>query len=394
VSDLPPSPSPLEPLAADALVATATDSPGHHGPIHTHCENCGTKLEGPFCHRCGQHDIDVHRSFGHMFLEALENLFHFDGKFLPNIVTLLFRPGRLTAAFNAGKRAAQVPPFRLYIFTAFVFFLWVFSSTKSADGFRLGGSVAPGPGLQGGFTIDGQPVTREQMFKALNDPVYAEQLKREVAAELARRGADAAERERQEQRVADQLRDYAQQFQADAAAKAAPANQPRLSVKPIDKPEAEKTDFERWMEKQGQRALQPEFQREMGQAFVAALPKMLLFCLPFFALYTRVLFRKSGQFYLQHLIVALHFHTFIFLWVMFRDGWAFLAGQVGLTTVRGWITFAGNAWIALYPLLMLRHLFANSWPWTIVKTLLLSLAYLLTLAGAFFVTALVLFFLM
>ena len=38
-----------------------------------------------------------------------------------------------------------------------------------------------------------------------------------------------------------------------------------------------------------------EHQREMAEAFIHAVPKMLLICLPLFALYTRFLFRKSGE---------------------------------------------------------------------------------------------------
>ncbi len=378
---LPPSsPSPLDAVAADAAVAQAADSTGHaHGPVHSHCENCGTKLEGPFCHRCGQHDFDVHRSFGHVFLEVLENLFHFDGKFFRNIVTLLFSPGRLTAAFNAGQRAAQVPPFRLYIFTAFFFFLWIFSTTKTPDAVKIGG--APAPGVNAGLTVDGQPVTVEQALKARNDPVFAEQLKKELAAELARRGA-----------TAEQVEQVKSAGLAAPASKAA-ANRPQLSVTPFGKPREQMNDTERWLEHQAQRAMQPETQRELGRAFLAAMPKMLLFCLPFFALYTRVLFRKSGEFYLQHLILALHFHTFIFLWLMFRDGWAFTLSPLGFG-LSGWVTFAANAWLALYPLLMLRQLFANSWLKTFAKTLLLALAYVATLGAAFFITGLIIFLLL
>jgi hypothetical protein len=385
----PPPPSPLEPLAADAAVAQASDAHAHHGPIHTHCENCGTKLEGPYCHKCGQHDLDVHRSFGHMFLEALENLFHFDGKFFRNIITLLFRPGVLTAEFNAGKRAAQMPPFRLYIFTAFFFFLWVFSTSKTPDALQLGPAAAPG--IQGKWTVDGQPVTFEQALKARNDPVYAEQLRKELAAELEKRGMEKAEAKR----TVDQVRDFADHFAAERLQekKSAERNQPHVSLKPSDKPAEKQNDLERWFEEQGRRSLSPEFQKEMAHAFIGALPKMLLFCLPFFALYTRLLFRKSGQVYLQHLILALHFHTFIFLWVMFRDGWIALARLPGLG-VQGWVGLAGNAWLALYPLLMLRRLFGNGWIVTVVKTFVLALGYVFTLAVAFFLTAIVLFLLM
>jgi hypothetical protein len=137
VSLEPPTPD-ADPLTsavtADQVAAHAADPHhGAHGPSHTHCENCGTELKGPFCHACGQHDFEFHRSFGHVFLEALENFFHFDAKFFRNIVTLLFRPGVLTADFNAGKRASQMPPFRLYVFVSVLFFFLSFVGRSSSS---------------------------------------------------------------------------------------------------------------------------------------------------------------------------------------------------------------------------------------------------------------------
>lgn len=385
--DLPPSSSPLaETAAADATAAQAADPPAPpaHSAGHTHCLNCGTKLAGPYCSACGQHDFDFHRSFGHVFLEALENIFHFDGKFFRNILTLLFKPGKLTAEFNAGKRASQVPPFRLYIFTAFFFFVWVHFTTDAPEAVRLG--PAPASGAQATFTVDGLPVTMEQAMKARNDPAYAEKLRRELAA----RGAPpAGTAPAAPERFVDQIRAAGEELRQEARA-ARPANTPGVSFRPSDKPEAQRSDFERWAEEKGRRALDPAFQREIGEAFIAALPKMLLFCLPVFALITRLLYRKSGQVYLQHLIIALHFHTFIFLWAMFREGWADFFGLLNFTTVRGWLILAANCWIVVYPLLMLRRLFGQSWVRTVVKTLALTFAYILTLALAFFTTGVIL----
>lgn len=275
-----------------------------------------------------------------MFLEALENFFHFDAKFFRNIVTLLFRPGRLTVDFNAGKRASQMPPFRLYLFTAFVFFLLLFAST--GNDFEAFGIDKSGP-KPVGFTVNGKPATAEQALGTI---------------------ADA---------------------KTTAAKK---ANRPHVSLVNIDKPEKDKTDFERFLEHQGQRAIEPEFRKEMGHAFLAAVPKLLLVCLPLFALFTRVLFRKSGQVYLQHLVAAIHFHTFIYLWVMFRDGWTFLGKYAHL---GGIIAFAANLWLVLYPFFMLRRLYGNSWWLTIFKTIVLSALYTLTLSAGFFITAALLF---
>ncbi len=344
-------PSPGEALAVDAIGAQVAENRAHSAG-NTHCLNCGAALQGPFCHACGQHDFDIHRSFWHTFLEALENIFHFDAKLFRNFVTLLFHPGRLTAAFNAGQRASQVPPFRLYIFTAFVFFLLVFATGTKEDALNFDSTTGK-QGGRAGFTLDGQPVSVKQAIGATTNPEFAEELKKELE-------------------------------EIDRAVKAAEAKRPAR----------EKSEFESWAEAQGRRAMEPEFRREIGKRFLSAVPKMLLLCLPFFALFTRFLFRKSGQVYLQHLVVALHFHIFIFIWLMFRDGWAFLLGAAGFEAMRGWFEFACNGWLGLYPVLMLRHLFVNSWKLTFFKSAVLAFCYTLTLAFGFLLTLALLFWLM
>lgn len=105
-----------------------------HSAQRTHCENCGTELKGPFCHQCGQHDFDANGSFRHAVHEALESFFHWDGKFFKGVFDLLFRPGRLTVEYNAGKRASQIPPLRFYIFVSLLFFLT--PSSHSPEGLK------------------------------------------------------------------------------------------------------------------------------------------------------------------------------------------------------------------------------------------------------------------
>jgi len=87
------------------------------------CQNCSTPLTGPFCAACGQHDVDYHRGFHHLFHDLLENLFHFEGKFFVTVAWLLAKPGRITLEFIAGRRASQLNPLRFYIFVSVLFFL-------------------------------------------------------------------------------------------------------------------------------------------------------------------------------------------------------------------------------------------------------------------------------
>ena len=80
--------------------------------------------------------------------------------------------------------------------------------------------------------------------------------------------------------------------------------------------------------------------------------------------------------------MALHFHTFIFLWTMFSKGWVLLAGLPGWGLGRV-VEVALDAWLVLYPVLMLRHLHRESWPRTINKTCALALGYGFTLPVIF-----------
>ena len=307
----------VEAAAADAVVAQAAE-PHHAGHArHTHCLNCGTALTGPYCSACGQHDLDFHQSFGHVVHEALENLFHFDAKLFRNILTLLFRPGRLSAEFNAGRRAAQMPPFRLYLFISVLFFFVSFLDTHDV----------------------------------FNSPPSAEAVTdRKPSAEPGKPGKQVL----------------------------------HLKVNDVEKPNA----LERFLMEKGHYAM--AHQKEEEEAYLHGLPKMLLFCLPLMALYTRFLYRRSGQVYLQHLIIAVHYHTFVYLWWLVSSGWRELVG-LQFPSLAGLLGFAAGVWMTLYPFIMLRRLFGQSWGLTIFKTLVLTAVYGLTIVLGLLVNAFIVF---
>jgi hypothetical protein len=64
--------------------------------------------------------------------EALEGLTHSDSRIWRTLLLLWFRPGALTEEFLAGRRAASLPPFRLYLIISIAFFLMV-SVSQSPD---------------------------------------------------------------------------------------------------------------------------------------------------------------------------------------------------------------------------------------------------------------------
>lgn len=107
-----------------------------HHPLtqtNTHCQNCAVELNGPYCHRCGQKDVDFHRSFGHVVHELLETWLHLDHSFFQGLYNMLFRLGKTTREFNTGMRARHVPPFRFYLVVSLLFFFLVFPSHDALE---------------------------------------------------------------------------------------------------------------------------------------------------------------------------------------------------------------------------------------------------------------------
>jgi hypothetical protein len=87
------------------------------------CANCGATLEGRWCHACGQ-DSDGHkRSISHLAWDAVEGLFHLDGRLANTLPALFLRPGALARDYIEGRIARHVPPFRLFLVSLLVFIL-------------------------------------------------------------------------------------------------------------------------------------------------------------------------------------------------------------------------------------------------------------------------------
>jgi hypothetical protein len=85
------------------------------------CANCGTPLEGWYCHACGQNADTHHRSILHLIWEAIEGLFHLDGRLWRTLPLLFFKPGVLAKDYMEGRIARHVPPFRTFLVALLLF---------------------------------------------------------------------------------------------------------------------------------------------------------------------------------------------------------------------------------------------------------------------------------
>jgi hypothetical protein len=97
-----------------------------HYRHENNCLNCGTTLEGKYCHNCGQENLEIKETFGHMMNHAISDYFHFDHQFFHTLKPLFFKPGYLTNEYMAGRRAQYLHPVKMYIFISLVYFLLFF----------------------------------------------------------------------------------------------------------------------------------------------------------------------------------------------------------------------------------------------------------------------------
>ncbi|RBK99208.1 hypothetical protein BRN40_15225, partial [Xanthomonas oryzae pv. oryzae] len=132
----------------------------------------------------------------------------------------------------------------------------------------------------------------------------------------------------------------------------------------------------------------------LHHAFFAAVPSALLVLVPLFALLLRVFYVRSGQVYLEHLVVALYSHAFLCLNLLVQlllsllsDALAHVASPI--TWSIGLVQLGLTVWMPVYLLWMQRCVYAQSWPVTGLTYIGLSGVYLVfvTVAAALLMVA-------
>ena len=148
------------PEFARELICTNKDnSKKNQGKLpYTHCLNCGTELQGKYCHICGQEATSKTPSVGAFLVEYANHAFIWDSNFLKTLWNLIRRPGYLTKEFIAGKFASHEHPLKLNMFLLFVLItLFVlFAGTEKVNNkvHNITNNEAVLDGLQLEFMID------------------------------------------------------------------------------------------------------------------------------------------------------------------------------------------------------------------------------------------------
>jgi hypothetical protein len=387
------------------------------------CENCGTALVGEYCSACGQHAIDYRRSLWGVAIDALDSFFNWDTKFLQTITILLTRPGKLTNDFNAGRRVRYVHPLRLYLLASIAFFLLL--SLVKFTGFSDNREVQLKPedraeidATLAKLTAPESPLNEQQ--RARVDAIRARW--KEVAAGDNQKARSALDRsmlkltrfaKKEEWKAKDSINlDTRLQViekvdtelhnapPVPGGAPAPPPNRPsapddaaREGVGPIIQFDAgdstkPKEPFEAWLE--------TRIKEKIGEGgtratlFVETLrsniPAMMLCCVPLFAFVLKLLYWRQRRYYVEHLVYALHIHTFAYLAAVVI-GLVGMGAERTIPSVQPIIVFVLSIAAVAQVFLSIRRVYGQRWFMTTFKFFLGGAIYFFVLVLGVTVTA-------
>ena len=285
------------------------------------CDNCFTSLQGDFCHQCGQEKKSYIRNVSGVVTEFFGEFSNWDTRVWRTLVPLWFRPGYLSRRYVDGHRVPYVPPLRLYLFTSIIAFL-IFAKLLP-DTSVIETPVNTATGQTTNNAGQGRTVWAEVMTE-LNQDLKQDQQASPFDSKISF------------------LSDEAQQ-EFDAKVAAISAN-PKLAI----------------------------------NKFFSLAPQMMFVLLPLFALLLKLLYIRSNRYYMEHLIVALHSHSFILQFSVLYLALQTLSQHISwpwLVTPLQWLATAALYWIPLYLLLCQKFYYRQSWGKTLLKFWLTSSIY-------------------
>lgn len=329
------------------------------------CLNCGTPLQGPFCHYCGQPDKNFLRFFPVLLRELLEDFLDFDSRFMRTMRPLLFKPGKLTRDYLDGRRFRYTPPLRLYIFSSIACFF--VAALLAADFIQINNDGQALSGIRISNIED--PQVREALERL--DP----EIQREID-EALREAAEADQGQETEGAASGTLNFNGEPWDRET-------NPVAIGWLPDWVNDWINDEIEKSPAKGRQIEQNPDIIKEK---VFDVLPAAMFVLLPLVALLFKFWYLFSRKYYIEHLIFALHNHSFLFVVLLISllagalAEWVEPGGAGRVTRGVTWLNIAIGTWVPLYLLVSLKRVYRQGWFMTGMKFGLIGISYLLLLS--------------
>lgn len=332
------------------------------------CLNCGATVEDRYCSHCGQENIVVKESFGHLFRHFFEDVTHYDSKFFVTIKDLAFKPGFLTKEYLSGRRASYLHPIRMYVFISFLYFLAAFTFKHSSHKLESITKEKTAMAAKKEVADSLLQISQETGNKTPVDSIKSAAL----ASAVSRLQLDTIHVKETEFNVIGNI-DYKRLKEYHETQMALPAEKRDKGIKPWL--------YGRWfasIEEYGEAAVELLIEKTQH-----AIPKLMFLLLPLFALILKLFYDKKKYYYGDHAIFSLHFHSAAFL--------LFFVIAVLNKVVPAFANFLSSLELFVliaYMTIALRNAYQQSLFVSLVKAIGLSIIYGIFIAAGFTIIAL------
>ena len=283
--------------------------------ITPQCDNCHSRLLGPFCHQCGQEKRSVLRNIFSSVGEFFGEFSNWDARLWSTLIPLWFKPGNLSKRYINGHRVPYVPALRLYLFSSIIAFL-VFSNLVPTDDLEFN-QDKDFVGLK--FKSQNNDKNIDRTILSLNDGNTQDKSNNPAFLSVI------------ENALADKMEKI--------------NDNPQLAI----------------------------------SKFFSLAPQMMFLLLPLFALSLKLLYIRQHHYYMEHLILCLHTHSFLLHGLMLL---ALLTSLSTLSSNTPWLTqslaniiIALGYYMMLYMFLSQKHYYQQGWMLTLFKFLVFTVIY-------------------
>lgn len=270
------------------------------------CPNCNNEFNSDyqFCPHCGQKNREINLNLKFIISEFMAANFNLDSKILISLRYLITKPGFLSKEYISGRQTKYISPIRLYLLISFFYFFLLSFSFNKSDSFI-------------------RTTGKDDNIGINNDSVKSSK--------------------------------YVAIFEQDSTS---------LKNETISE---DSSEFENKL-KQKLKTMNTDAGKSMfSDLFLKYLSIGMFVLIPLSALLLFLIFHKDS-YYLQHLIFALHFQSFVFLLLMLFEviGWLFSNDVIVLISI-GLVILSLVIWLKKY--------YHRKWLVTIYKTVLYIVGY-------------------
>jgi hypothetical protein len=310
-----------------------------------------------------------------------------------SLLPLYFRPGYLTLEYFAGRRVRYVTPFRLFFFLCIVAFFAIQIALNLGDERFTWNHLGDNGDIDTAQTVADVEKRSAKELAGIDKAIAVPEMPAATVESLKK--ARAKIQERVDERLAylkarEEAKAKGEKPPPDPNAKPDegtieldgkpwdPAAHPiRISWLP-DFANAELTDMA-GRAKENIIAAKKD-PRRLIEAVFSRLPWTLGLLMPVFAVLLKIVYMFKRRLYMEHLMVALHSHAFIFMSLLLLailamlKKWA-LTSAPGVEWVISLLRDAVWIWLPIYLFLMQKRVYRQGWFMTTIKYSIVGICY-------------------